>query len=243
MIAERSGRDPSHVAIIMDGNGRWARARGFSRAVGHRAGADAVERVVRACASRGISYLTLYAFSKENWNRPAAEVGAIMKLLTRFLRREIDRLVVEGIRLRAIGDLDDLPGSARDELMLAVERSSANRKLTLTLALSYGSRQDILEAVREIGRKILAGEVAPDDLNESAFSEFLTTAHLPPPDLLIRPGGEARLSNFLLWESAYSELYFTDTLWPDFDEAALDDAIASYKARERRFGRLDAARL
>lgn len=225
---------PRHIAIIMDGNGRWARKRFMPRVAGHGRGVESVRCVIRACMERGVSYLTLFAFSSENWRRPADEVSFLMQLFMRSLQKEVDRLHENGIRFRVIGDLSRFDPALVDMIRRAEARTAANEKLTLTIAANYGGRWDILQAVTRMLEK------NPD--RRSGFTEEELSAELslnygPEPDLFIRTGGEQRVSNFLLWQLAYSELYFTDTLWPDFDENALDLAIQSYQARERRFGR------
>jgi undecaprenyl diphosphate synthase len=224
---------PTHVAIIMDGNNRWALERGLPRVEGHRAGLEALRRTVRAAKARGIRYLTVYGFSTENWQRPPEEVDALMDLLAEYLQREVDELRREGVRLRAIGDLARLPGRCQ-ELLEAARRSTAEAgDLDLVLALSYGGRDEIVRAVR----RILAEGLTPEAVDEATVARFLDTHGLPDPDLLIRSGGVARLSNFLIWQTSYSEWYVTDVFWPDFDEAALDEALEAYRTRERNFGR------
>ncbi len=227
---------PRHVAIIMDGNGRWAKARGLPRVEGHRAGVKGVRTVTEEAARRGISYLTLFAFSRENWRRPPAEVAALMRLLTLFLRKELPLLQKNGIRLRAIGRREDLPAGACKALAEVEEATAHNRRLNLTLALSYGGRDEIVEAARRAMRLALEGKLAPEELDEEGFSRLLSTADIPDPDLLIRTSGEMRLSNFLPWQSVYCEYWVTDTLWPDFTADTLDQALAAYSRRERRFG-------
>lgn len=229
---------PRHVACIMDGNGRWARARGKSRVSGHREGVASVREITEACAEIGIEYLTLYTFSTENWQRPRAEVSALMELLVRTLRGEADRLHRNGIRLRAIGDLSRLPPRAAREFEEAMALTAGNTKMTLTLALSYGSRWEITEAVRAIARDVAAGRLAPEAITEATVSAALGSADLPDPDLLIRTAGEMRVSNFLLWQIAYTELYVTERFWPDFRREALDEALAEYRRRDRRFGKV-----
>ncbi len=233
---EADPRLPTHVAIIMDGNGRWAKARGQSRIRGHEQGAESVRAVVEACRRRGIRYLTLYAFSNENWARPRSEVKALMSLLGRFLKKERADLLEKDIRLNAIGDIARLPPATRSLLEQVMTQTAGCRAMVLTLALSYGGRQEILQAVRRLCRRAAAGELDPEALDQEIFSGRLYTAGLPDPDLLIRTSGELRLSNFLLWQSAYTEFYFTDLYWPDFREEALDAALADYARRQRRFG-------
>ncbi len=227
---------PGHVAIIMDGNGRWAKRRGLPRVAGHREGVKSVREVVEAAGELGIEVLTLYTFSKENWRRPLTEVSALMKLFVTTLRREINDLLEKNVRLNAIGDLQDLPEFVYHELMWGIEQTRHNSGLTLNLALSYGGRAEIVAAVKTIARKVQAGELFPEDIDESVLAEHLYTADLPDPDLLIRTSGEERISNFLLWQIAYSELYITPILWPDFRKAEFYEAILSYLKRERRFG-------
>lgn len=222
----------TYVAIIMDGNGRWARRRRLPRIAGHRRGAEAVRATVRACGERGIEYLTLFAFSSENWRRPAEEVALLMKLFKSALENEVEKLHANGVRLKVVGDIQRF-GPKIGQLIAGGEALTAhNRQLTLTIAANYGGRWDILQAVN---RMLADGARAPVD--EAALAPYLAMSYAPEPDLFIRTGGEQRISNFLLWQLAYTELYFTETLWPDFDGAALDQAIASYRKRERRFGR------
>ncbi len=229
---------PRHVAIIMDGNGRWAKARGLPRAAGHRQGAEAARKVLRAAGEAGVECLTLYAFSSENWRRPEEEITDLMGLLRLYISRELGALHKEGIRIRIIGDHTAFePATARmvDE---AVARTAANTRMTLAIALNYGSRNELVGAARTLARRAAAGEIAPDAIDEAAIEAALDTADLPPLDLLIRTSGEQRLSNFLLWQAAYAELLFVDTLWPDFDGEALGAAIAEFAKRERRYGGL-----
>ena len=229
---------PEHVAIIMDGNGRWAAARGGARTDGHREGAEAVRRVVRAAREIGIRHLTLYAFSAQNWERPAAEVAELMQLLLRFVLQERAELNARGIRLTTIGDETRLPVFVRGPLAALAEATRANRGMTLCLALSYGGRESIVRAVQRLARAAVEGRVQPEAIGEAQLTRALDTRALPPPDLVIRTSGEQRLSNFLLWEAAYAELYFTDVMWPDFGREHLEAALADYAARERRFGRV-----
>ncbi|RMH89438.1 MAG: isoprenyl transferase [Calditrichaeota bacterium] len=236
LLLDQGHELPRHVAIIMDGNGRWARRRGLPRAAGHREGVKSVRAVVEAAGELGIEYLTLYTFSKENWKRPVTEVSTLMKLLVSALRKEIDELMKNNVRLRAIGDINDLPEFARDELVQAIERTSHNTGLNLNLALSYGGRSEILAAVRELAYRVRNGELHPEDIDEEIFSGALYTRGIPDPDLLIRTSGEERISNFLLWQLAYTELYITRTLWPDFRKREFYTAIVDYLRRERRFG-------
>ncbi|MGO4772148.1 isoprenyl transferase [Flavobacterium sp. W22_SRS_FK3] len=228
---------PRHLAIIMDGNGRWAKQQGFLRAFGHENGTKSVKETIKTCAKLGIEFLTLYAFSTENWNRPKLEVEALMKLLINSLRKELTTLQENNIRLNAIGNLDKLPKNAQKELMDVIEKTKNNTRLTLTLALSYGSREELINAVRIISDKVKNNIISLDTIDDSIINEHLYTQNLPDVDLLIRTSGEHRISNFLLWQIAYAELYFTDVLWPDFKEQDLYEAIISYQKRERRFGK------
>ncbi|WP_226294217.1 isoprenyl transferase [Aquimarina algicola] len=228
---------PEHVAIIMDGNGRWAKKKGFFRAVGHENGTKAVRETVESCAEIGVKYLTLYAFSTENWNRPKLEVDTLMKLLVNSLKNEIKTLQKNNIKLNAIGNLKLLPTKARTELLEVIEKTKSNDHMTLTLALSYGSREELIKTIEEISIKVKNGVISPHLINESVINEHLYTKNLPDVDLLIRTSGEQRISNFLLWQIAYAELYFTEVLWPDFKEADLLEAIFNYQKRERRFGK------
>ncbi len=229
-------RLPRHVAIVMDGNGRWARRRGLSRHEGHRRGKDSVRAVVEAARELGVPYLTLFAFSSENWHRPAGEVDFLMQLFHRYLVTETKRLMKRDIRVLALGDTDRLPPRLKQALAETVEATRCNRAMTVALALSYGGRQDVVSAARRIARAVAAGEITPDDVDETVVERALTTAGLPDPDLLIRTSGELRVSNFFLFQLAYTELYFTDTLWPDFREREFLSALAAYQMRERRFG-------
>lgn len=227
---------PEHVAIIMDGNGRWASRRHLPRLEGHRQGAKAVRRTVEFCRKKKVKYLTLYAFSTENWQRPEDEVSGLMKLLSQFLDSELDEIHSHDIRFMTIGDVGRLPGRLLEKIERAKERTSGNRTMNLIVALSYGGRHDIVSAALKLADQIIKGETKPTDFNERAFSQLLETKGIPDPDLLIRTGGEVRISNFLLWQLAYAELYFTETLWPDFDESALTGALDAYRSRQRRFG-------
>ena len=229
---------PRHVAIIMDGNGRWAKARRLPRLAGHKQGVEAVRRVSRAAREQGIEVLTLYAFSSENWRRPEEEVRDLMGLLRHFLRNELKDLVAENVRLRVIGDYRALSGDLVAMIDDAIERTASNSGAILVIALNYGAQAEIVAAARRLAAAAQAGEVAPEAIDETMFSDALTTHGLPPLDLLIRTSGEQRLSNFLLWQAAYAELLFVDTLWPDFDGEALADAIAQFGRRQRRFGGL-----
>ncbi len=232
-----AGRRPEHIAVVMDGNGRWARSRGMPRAAGHRAGVKTAKAIVEACGERGIRALTLFAFSTENWRRPPSEVGALMKLMIEALDREVDELAGRGVRLRFIGAREQLSDTIRQRMVDAEARTAGNDKLNLVVALAYGGRWDIIEVARQLATEVKAGELQAEAIDEDLFSGRLSLAGLPDPDLLIRTGGESRISNFLLWNLAYSELYFTDRLWPDFDAGDLDEALAFYAGRERRFGR------
>ncbi len=229
---------PKHVAVIMDGNGRWARKRGLPRIAGHRAGIEAVREVVKGCIALGIPYLTLYTFSVENWNRPRQEVNALMAFLRQTLRKEVNELDRRDVRLLAIGRIDDLPSSVRDELKRAMKKLSDNKGLTLILALSYGGRVEIVDAIRKIARMVARGKLDPDEIDVATVDANLYTAGIPDPDLLIRTSGEMRVSNFLLWQIAYSEIWVTDVLWPDFRRSHFYQAIIDYQGRERRFGRI-----
>lgn len=232
----RSDRIPRHVAVIMDGNGRWAEARGLSRNEGHRAGLDAVRGIVRAAHDLGVRWLTLYAFSLENWNRPKSEVDQLMRLPDEFFATEMESLMAHGVRVRTIGRSELLPTTVRRRVDEAMARTRENRAMTLVFALSYGGRQEIVDAARRLARDVEAGKIDPDRIDEKAFSACLYDPMLPDPDLLIRTGGEERVSNFLLWQIAYAEIYTTDVMWPDFGKAHLVDAILDYQGRERRFG-------
>jgi undecaprenyl diphosphate synthase len=232
----KSDKLPAHVAVIMDGNGRWARQKGLRRLLGHRQGAEAVRTVVRTNRELGIPWLTLYAFSEENWKRPSTEVRALMGLLKQFVRSESGEMLKNGIRLRTIGRTDKIPEETRIALFEAMELTARNSQMTLTLALSYGGRQELTDAVRAIAVRIQRGEMAAADITEERFARFLYCSDMPDPDLLIRTSGEYRISNFLLWQIAYSELYFTPTLWPDFGREEYLAAIRAFQDRERRFG-------
>ncbi len=234
--AEETGGVPRHVAVIMDGNGRWAKARGLPRTEGHRKGMEAVRRIIRHASRRGIGQLTLYSFSSENWRRPAEEVGFLMGLLKFFIRRDLAELHAENVRVRVIGEREGLAPDIAALLDEAEGLTRANTGLTLAIAFNYGSRQEIVAAVRTLAERVARGELAPADIDAEAIGAALHTADMPEPDLVIRTSGEQRLSNFLLWQAAYSELVFSAVLWPDFDEAAFDAAILDYNARERRFG-------
>lgn len=228
---------PQHIAVIMDGNGRWAKEKGKFRIFGHENGVKAVREVSEGCAELGIKYLTLYAFSTENWNRPKVEVNALMTLLVKTIKKETATLVKNGIRLEAIGDRNTLPKDCRRELEEAIETTKDNSKMTLILALSYSAKWDIVNATRDIVKRAIDGEISKEEVNEDLINSSLTTHKYPHPELMIRTSGEHRISNFLLWEIAYSELYFTNVLWPDFRKEHLHDAIIDYQNRERRFGK------
>lgn len=225
---------PQHIAIIMDGNGRWAQLHGKERSYGHQAGVVAVRKLVENSLNLGVRYLTLYTFSTENWNRPVAEVAALMTLLFESVEEEI--FVKNNVSFRVIGDTGKLPDNVRERLEACVARTAGNDRLTMVVALSYSSKWELTEAVRSLAAKAAAGEIAPEQIDEKMISASLTTAFMPDPDLLIRTGKEVRLSNFLLWQAAYSELYFTDVLWPDFDNEELLKAVCEYQRRQRRYG-------
>ena len=227
---------PHHVAIIMDGNGRWAKARMLPRLMGHRKGAETVRMVVDECSKLGIGYLTLFAFSAENWSRPMSEVSALMSLLKKYIHMEVPRMMRDNVRFNVIGSRSDLPEDVRAELEDAITTTAGNTGLTLTLALSYGARQEIVHAAGLLAADVAAGTVDPASVTEKDFARYLYTSGLPDPDLLIRTSGEMRISNFLLWQLAYAELYFTDINWPDFSRQELLKAIADFQSRERRFG-------
>ncbi|MBL9035298.1 MAG: isoprenyl transferase [Rhodospirillaceae bacterium] len=230
------GAAPRHVAIIMDGNGRWAQAKGLPRTIGHREGAEALRRAVRAAADLGIEYLTVFGFSSENWKRPAAEITDLMGLLRLYLRREIDEIDRNGVRLRVIGDRDRLSPDINKLIDTAEARTAANRRLCLTVALSYGGRAEIVRAAQKLAQKVAAGEIAADSIDEDAFQRCLFTADIPDPDLVVRTSGEKRISNFLLWQCAYAEYVFMDKLWPDFSGEDLKSALAEFASRKRRYG-------
>jgi undecaprenyl diphosphate synthase len=227
---------PHHVAIIMDGNGRWAKARGLPRVAGHRRGADAVRRVIRGAAELGIPVLTLFAFSTENWTRPETEVSDLMGLLRHYLRHELDELARNGARLRVIGDRARLAADIVREIGEAEAKTRANTRIDVNICINYGARDEILRATRSLARKVAAGEIEVDEIDDARFERELLTAGVPDPDLLIRTSGEQRISNFLLWQCAYAELVFVDTLWPDFEKGHLEEAVAEFRRRERRYG-------
>lgn len=229
-------RAPRHVAIIMDGNGRWAQKRGLPRHAGHKAGVGAVRSTVEQCVSRGVEVLTLFAFSSENWRRPEKEVGFLMDLFVTALQKEVRRLNLNGVRLIVIGDRSAFPERLQRKIEEAEAETASNNVLVLQIAANYGGRWDITQAARKIAHDVSEGRLAPDGVTEEILDQALSFAGLPEPDLYIRTGGEKRLSNFLLWQAAYSELYFTDTLWPDFDATAFQEALVSFAGRQRRFG-------
>jgi undecaprenyl diphosphate synthase len=228
---------PQHIAIIMDGNGRWAKKNGFPRIEGHRKGAEVVEEITEAAREVGIKYLTLYAFSKENWNRPNDETAALMTLLFEFLIGKKPKMLKNGIRLNAIGDLTQLPKEVLSCLQSTIEETSVGKEMVLTLALSYGSRDEILRAVRKIAGDVKTGSISADYISEAAFSEYLDTKKIPDPDLIIRTSGEYRISNFLLWQGAYAEFNFISQCWPEFNHDLFEQCLLDYQKRERRFGR------
>ncbi len=229
---------PEHIGIIMDGNGRWARNRGLPRTSGHREGTNATRRIVRACGEIGVKYLTIYVFSAENWGRPRTEVKLLMELLVEMLHKEIQDLNQNNVKLHTIGDIEKLPPKTRRELLNGIENTRNNTGLNLILAISYGGRSEIVRAVRNFAQKALEEPGLIDSLDEKGFAEYLFTAAFPDPELIIRTGGEKRISNFLLWQAAYSELFITDVLWPDFDKETLVEAIEDYNRRDRRFGKV-----
>lgn len=234
----QQGNLPRHVAIIMDGNGRWAHRRGMPRIAGHHAGMKRVREVIRACDDLGIPCLTLYAFSTENWKRPEGEVEYLMRLPEEFFRTEIDELVERGVCVRFIGDTTKLPSFTQDTVRRTLARTRDNHGMTVNFALNYGGRSEVLDAARAFAEEVASGLASADDLTEDRFADYLSTAGLPDPDLIIRTSGELRLSNFLIWQAAYAELWFTDVLWPDFDRSTLQRAIEDYQGRMRRFGGL-----
>jgi len=235
---KKSGEIPKHIAIIMDGNGRWAKKRGLPRVAGHKRGVDTVKDIVEACAEIGVKYLTLYTFSTENWKRPKEEVSTLMRLLLNSLKDRVDELCENDIKLTTIGDTDALPYEVQKQLKADIERTKNNKKMVLNLALSYSGRWEILEAVKKISRAVEKGDIKADEINEQLFSKFLTTKDLPDPDLVIRTSGEFRVSNFLLWQIAYSEFVITDIYWPDFNRHHLYESIRAFQKRERRFGKV-----
>ena len=228
-------RIPKHIAIIMDGNGRWAKERGKERSFGHQAGVDTVRRITSECVRLGVKFLTLYTFSTENWSRPETEIAALMGLVLSSLEDEI--FMKNNVRFQVVGDIQRLPQSVQDKLQETMEHTAQNTAMTMVVALSYSSRWELTRAAQSIARDVKAGTLQPEDITEELMNQRLETAFMPDPELLIRTGGELRISNYMLWQIAYSELYFCDTYWPDFDEANLHQAIASYQARQRRFGK------
>jgi undecaprenyl diphosphate synthase len=234
-------RMPGHVAMIMDGNGRWAKKRLLNRVRGHRRGVEVVREMVRACADLGVGHLTLYAFSTENWARPKAEVSALMELLKKFLRDELDEMLENGIRLSMVGQKERLPADVRGRLEEIMARTAHGRRMTLHLALSYGARSELVSAVRSLAAQARDGALDPDGIDEAMVSAHLYTRDVPDPDLLIRTSGEQRISNFLLWQIAYAEFFFTETLWPDFTREELIQILRAYQGRDRRFGKVDPA--
>lgn len=233
-------RLPHHVAVIMDGNGRWAKQRGLPRIMGHRRGVDTLKTLLRACRDWGIGALTAYAFSTENWGRPLEEVDFLMTLFERVLRQELREMMAENVRIRFVGNLTALPASLQAEISQAMVKTQDNRGIEFTVATNYGGRQEIVQACRRLAAQVQRGELDPDDISEDLFSQHLYTAGLRDPDLLIRTSGELRLSNFLLWQLAYSEIYVTETLWPDFDLSEFHQALVAYQGRDRRFGKVNA---
>ncbi len=227
---------PSHIAIIMDGNGRWAKERGLPRREGHRAGAESVREMVETCRELGVKFLTLYAFSSENWQRPRAEIRALMTLLNRFLEEKAEELMRQNVRLAAIGDLERLPADTRKRLDAAIARTSSNNAMTLVLALSYGSREEITDAARSLVRDAADGQLRPEEVTEELLASRLYTNHIPDPDLLIRTSGEMRISNFLLWQISYAEIIIVPKFWPDFRRGDLLEAVGEFSRRHRRFG-------
>ncbi|MCP4567384.1 MAG: isoprenyl transferase, partial [FCB group bacterium] len=235
---KQSGKCPEHVAIIMDGNGRWASKRGLPRTQGHRAGVDTVRNVVEIADQVGVRYLTLYTFSVENWNRPKKEVASLMALLARTTLKELDDLMRNNVRLIATGRINELPLTRRQVLKSAIRKTAGNTGLTLNLALNYGGRTEIVDAVKDLVRDIKKGKISSRQINDTLFAQYLYTAEMPDPDLLIRTSGEKRLSNFLIWQTSYTEMYITDTLWPDFGKEEFIEAVMDYIKRDRRFGRI-----
>jgi undecaprenyl diphosphate synthase len=226
----------THLAVIMDGNGRWAKKRGLPRKAGHKAGAEKLRKLTEWCGNRGISYLTVYAFSTENWTRPSEEVSALMELLIEFLNKYDAEMEQQGVRLRVLGEMETLPDDIRGELETAEARSVHRSRMQLIIAFNYGGRREIVHAAKEISLRVASGEIRPEDIDEGMIKSHLYLPDVPDPDLIIRPSGEYRLSNFLIWESAYAELWFSNILWPDFTEKDLDEALMEFTKRERRFG-------
>jgi undecaprenyl diphosphate synthase len=238
VLLKKSGEIPKHIAIIMDGNGRWAKKRGLPRVAGHKRGVDTVKEIVEACAEIGVKFLTLYTFSTENWKRPKDEVSTLMRLLLNSLRDRVNELNDNDIRLTTIGNIDSLPEAVRKQLEFDIKRTKNNKKMVLNLALSYSGRWELLEAIKQITDSAVQGKIKSEDIDEKIVSSFLTTKDIPDPDLVIRTSGEFRVSNFLLWQIAYSEFIITETLWPDFSKFDLYDAIKIFQKRERRFGKV-----
>ena len=238
VLLKKSGEIPKHIAIIMDGNGRWAKKRGLPRVAGHKRGVDTVKEIVEACAEIGVKFLTLYTFSTENWKRPKDEVSTLMRLLLNSLRNRVNELNDNDIRLTTIGNIDALPVAVRKQLEFDIERTKNNKKMVLNLALSYSGRWELLEAIKQISNSAVQGKIKSKDIDEKIVASFLTTKNIPDPDLVIRTSGEFRVSNFLLWQIAYSEFIITETLWPDFSKFDLYDAIKIFQKRERRFGKV-----
>ena len=235
---EANGNLPSHIAIIMDGNGRWAKGKRLPRIAGHREGINSVREITRCCGELGIEYLTLYTFSKENWGRPVREVSALMKLLVETIRKETDELMENNVRLHVIGRMDELPPEPREELTDGIRRTAGNTGLNLVLALNYGGRSEILDAIRDYCQDVIKGKVSVQELTEELYSQYLYTANVPDPDMIIRTSGEYRISNFLLWQLAYTEIHITPVHWPAFRRPQLYEAILDYQGRERRFGKV-----
>lgn len=233
-------RVPKHIAVIMDGNGRWAKAKGYDRSVGHKAGVDALHTVLEAAKDAGVKYMTVYTFSTENWNRPKEEVDALMNLIAWSLERETPMMLEKGVRLQMIGDESRLPEFAREKLHWCFEQTKDMKDITLIIALNYSSRWEITDTMQRLAQKVAAGQMKPEEITEQTISQHLCTAAYPDPDLLIRTGGEFRVSNYMLWQISYSEMYFCDTLWPNYGREDLYDAILSYQNRERRFGKTSA---
>lgn len=233
-----SGTIPEHIAVIMDGNGRWAEDRGEHRLFGHMNGVESVRQTLKAATEVGVSYLTLYAFSTENWNRPTEEVEALMDLLVKTILKEIEELHSNSVRLQAIGDLETLPKDCQDALAKAIEHTKDNTRITLVLALSYSARWELVNGIKSIARQVAAGELDPESIDDDTVSEALNTRGIPDPDLLIRTSGELRISNFLLWQIAYAELYFSEVFWPDFRKQHFYEAILDYQSRQRRYGKV-----
>lgn len=229
---------PQHIAVIMDGNGRWAKNRGEDRVFGHLNGVNSVRDTLEAASEIGVKFLTLYAFSTENWDRPSEEVSALMDLLVQTILKEIDSLMENEVRLQTIGDISLLPNNCHNALLEAIDQTKDNKRITLILALSYSSRWEIKKAIREIAQDVKNGQILPDNIEQDTISQYLETRNYPDPELLIRTSGEKRISNFLLWQIAYSELYFTETLWPDFKKENFFEAVVAYQNRERRFGKI-----